>query len=109
MSYGFIAVNGSRRERLDMEPQVTHGRLGCLQIMMENKKVSREQWKVTKVNVPRWKMVQVAVSDAIRLVYIIGAAGRDRGISGKSYIALDDVIITSKACVEPSMSVVTVT
>ena len=106
MSYGFIAVNGSRGVRLDMEPQVTSGRPGCLQIMMANKKKLQVEWSVTKATVPRWKRVQVAVADATRLVYIVGAAGRDRGISGKSYIAIDDVFITSRECTEPGMSAV---
>lgn len=69
-------------------------------------KTSQVVWVVNKANVPRWRRVQMDVSVSTELIYIVGTVGRDRGHTGNSYIAIDDISIASKACVDPGMSTV---
>ena len=57
-----------------------------------------------KVNISDWQMVRVNLPVGTQLIDFKGTAGRDRGVAFKSYTAIDDILITNRACDDPGMS-----
>ena len=72
-------------------------------LLMASNRVRQVMWSVTKATISDWKLVRVNVPVGTQLIDIKSTAGRDKGVAYKSYTAIDDVLITNRACEEPGM------